>query len=84
MENYNIKIGNGIRMLRLVRNWTQEEMAYRLEMSLPGYGKIERGQTDISISRIIKIAMQFEMKPSEFLHFIEEPSEIYNKLGLPK
>ncbi|EDN72067.1 hypothetical protein BGS_1039 [Beggiatoa sp. SS] len=32
--------------------WSQEEIAHRLNMSVSGYGSIERGETDVNLSRL--------------------------------
>lgn len=45
-----------IRFLRESKNWSQDEMAEKLNMSLSGYSKIERGDTKISIPKLKKIA----------------------------
>lgn len=45
-----------IRFLRESKNWSQDEMAEKLNMSLSGYSKIELGDTKISIPKLKKIA----------------------------
>jgi transcriptional regulator with XRE-family HTH domain len=60
------KIGNRIRLLRNFKNYSQENMAELLGMSLAGYSKIERGETDISVSKIEAIAKIFEMDINQF------------------
>ena len=45
-----------IRFLRESKNWSQEEMAEKLNMSLSGYSKVERGDTKVSIPKLKKIA----------------------------
>lgn len=42
--------------MRLCKNWSQEEMAEKLGYSANGYAKIERGETDIKIEKLSKIA----------------------------
>jgi transcriptional regulator with XRE-family HTH domain len=49
-----------IRFLRESKNWSQEEMAEKLNMSLSGYTKVERGDTKISIPKLKKIAEVLE------------------------
>ncbi len=39
-----------MRDLRKSKHWTQEDMAEKLEMSTNGYGDIERGKTDVTLS----------------------------------
>ena len=60
---------DNIRFFRQAKNWTQEDMAYRLNMSSNGYGGIERGETDVNLSRLVQIADLFEIKLSELFGF---------------
>lgn len=53
---YFMKIHEKIKVMRLFKNWSQEEMAEKLGYSLSGYTKIEHGETDINISKLEKIA----------------------------
>ncbi|MDD2864105.1 MAG: helix-turn-helix transcriptional regulator [Methylococcales bacterium] len=48
-----------IRFIRQQKGWSQEQMANNLGMSINGYGSIERGDTDIGLSRLKKIASLF-------------------------
>jgi transcriptional regulator with XRE-family HTH domain len=50
------KLGNRIRLLRIEKNLTQENMADDLGISITAYSKIERGKTNISITRLGEIA----------------------------
>ncbi len=45
-----------IRKLRLEQELTQDYMALKLDMSTSSYSKLERGQTDPTLSRVEKIA----------------------------
>jgi transcriptional regulator with XRE-family HTH domain len=58
-----------IRLLRRLKGWSQEEIAHRLEMSVSGYGGIERGETDIPLSRLQLIAKVFEVSLPELFNF---------------
>lgn len=49
-------MGNRIRVLRVSRELSQENMAAELKLSIGAYSNIERGVTDISISRLYRIA----------------------------
>lgn len=51
-----MKVGDNIKKLRELRNYTQQYLADQLEISLSGYGKIERNETDVSLSRLQQIA----------------------------
>lgn len=50
-----------------MQGWSQEEIANKLDMSPNGYGNIERGDTDVSLSKLEKIAELFDMELPELL-----------------
>jgi len=45
-----------LKVMRLCKNLSQEEMAEKLGYSANGYAKIERGETDIKVDKLSKIA----------------------------
>ena len=49
-------IGDKIRMQRLIKNYSQEYMAFMLGISQPAYSKIERNETEIRLKRVYEIA----------------------------
>jgi len=51
-----MKVSEKIKYLRNFRNWTQEEMAEKLQMTPNGYAKIEQGKTDPDLSRLEQIS----------------------------
>jgi transcriptional regulator with XRE-family HTH domain len=52
-----------LKFFRQSKGWSQEEMAGKLAMSTNGYGSIERGETDVNLSRLYQIAKLFELDP---------------------
>jgi transcriptional regulator with XRE-family HTH domain len=42
-------LGKKIRLLRHQKGWSQEEVAKRLDISIPAFSKIETGITDINL-----------------------------------
>jgi transcriptional regulator with XRE-family HTH domain len=58
-EELQKKIGGEIKKLRLVNEWTQEQVAEQLYICRDAYGDIERGKTDICLSRLAQIATFF-------------------------
>lgn len=54
-----------IRFLRLNKGWSQETMAEKLAMSPNGYGSIERGETNVQLSRVLQIAKLFDINTAE-------------------
>ena len=61
-----------IRLVRQLKGWSQEEVASKLEMSQNGYGCIERGETDINLSRLEQIATLFGVKLADLLELTEQ------------
>lgn len=45
-----------LKVMRLCKNLSQEEMAEKLGYSANGYAKIERGETDIKVDKLSNIA----------------------------
>jgi len=66
-----MKVHEKIRFMRQSKNWSQEEIADKLGMSTNGYANIERGETDVSFSRLEQIAKTLEVELLELLSFGE-------------
>lgn len=49
-------ISKKIRLTRLMLSYKQEQMAEELGLSQSAYSRIERGQTDITVSQLRKIS----------------------------
>ena len=70
-----------IRKIRELKNLTREYVAEELKMSMSGYGKIERGEVDLTVSRLIQIAkvldvsIEFIFKFDVSVFFIDAKSE---------
>lgn len=58
--------------MREARNWSQEEMAAKLNMSTNGYAKIERGETKAYSPKLEQIAEIFAVDLMELLSFGEK------------
>lgn len=72
-----MSVGKKIKQLRELRNFTQAYMAEELGMSLGGYGKIERDETDITINRLNQIAQILDTNLSTILNF--DSNQIFNQ-----
>jgi transcriptional regulator with XRE-family HTH domain len=72
MQNDLLKeVGNRIRLLRNSKAFTQENMAELLNMTTAGYAKIERGESDINLTRIQQISEVFQIPASDILKMAE-------------
>ena len=60
-------IGDEIRIRRLTKGYSQEYMSYALDISQAAYSKLERNETEMSITRIYQIAEILEVSPFELL-----------------
>jgi putative transcriptional regulator len=56
---------NRLRVLRAERNWSQAELAERLEVSRQSVNAIETGKFDPSLPLAFKLARLFEMRIEE-------------------
>lgn len=70
-KDYEYKVISTIKNLRKQKGITQEQMAFEINISTSFLGMIERGERNLSLKIIYKIAGFFEMKPSEFLYLVE-------------
>ena len=60
-------IGEKIRFMRLLKGLSQEDMAEKLEISLNAFGRIERNETDLNLSRLTQITTVLETSLTELL-----------------
>lgn len=71
-----MNIGENIKKLRELKNITREKMTCELNMSLSNYSKIERGEIDLTVSRVQEIANVLEVEVSKILNF--DATQIFN------
>lgn len=54
-------VGQRLQLLRMEKNLTQEQMGEKLNLSTSAYCKIEYGETDLTLTRLNKIAEVMNM-----------------------
>lgn len=59
-----IKFGRMVRRLRLAKGWTQERLAEHAELHSTYVGGIERGERNVGLENIVKIARALGVSPS--------------------
>ena len=59
--------GNRVRELRTSRGWSQELFADNCEIHRSHMGEIERGEVDVALSTLAKIAKGLEMSAGAIL-----------------
>ncbi|MBD2699334.1 helix-turn-helix transcriptional regulator [Spirosoma sp. BT702] len=69
-------IGEKIRLQRLQRGLSQENMADLLNLSTTAYGDIERGKTDLTLSRLTQIAQALDVAPLSLLSDDAIPAQV--------
>jgi transcriptional regulator with XRE-family HTH domain len=74
MDNSLLKeqIGLKVKQLRTIKSWSREQMADKIGISVAAYGCIERGDTDISVTRLAQLAEIFEITLSDLLGLTEK------------
>jgi transcriptional regulator with XRE-family HTH domain len=68
-------LGDKIRYFRNLKDWSQEEMADKLNLSLPAYSKIERNVTDVGFKRLTQIAKTLGISIVDLVSVSAKPSE---------
>ncbi len=76
-----LKLGAKIRNIREAKKLSQEYVAAKLEMSPSGYGKIERDETELTITKAYQISEILEISINKVLDIQENSTQEikYNK-----
>ena len=69
-------VSENIKKFRELKSITREAMASDLGMSLSGYSKLERGEVDLTLSRVHKIAQILNVSFEQLMNF--DPTQIFN------
>ncbi|MEO6176274.1 MAG: helix-turn-helix transcriptional regulator [Flavobacterium circumlabens] len=75
------KINENIKSIRELKDYTQEYMAFRLNMTQAGYSKIETGTIPLSCDKLEEIVSIFEM---DLISIIQFESSLYLKSDFMK
>lgn len=59
------KLGHRIRQIREAKNWSQESLALRCGLDRTYVGGVERGERNISVLNLRRIARTLEVSPKE-------------------
>lgn len=65
-------MNNRLKVLRAERNWSQAELALRLDVSRQAVNAIETGKHDPSLSLAFRIARLFELSIEEIFNDDQE------------
>ncbi len=67
-----VQIGNRIKELRVKSDLSQEKLAYACDLDRTYIGSVERGERNISIINLNKIAIALKISLSDFLFLNNE------------
>ncbi len=81
-----MEVHETIKFIRQFRNWSQEQMAEKLGMTLNGYTKIEQGKVDPNLSRLkqisetlgVELAQLVGLNDKNVFNFIENFYNAFN------
>lgn len=79
MQDYRKKaetICENIRKIRELKGWTRDHLAAELNLSPSGYGKIERGEVELTLSKLYQISIILETEVDQILNL--NPDQILN------
>ena len=62
------RLGQRVRSLREKRKWSQEELAYQSGLARSFTGAIERGEKDLRLTTLVKLANTFKVPISRLFN----------------
>jgi len=70
IDDPRVVFGRHVRELRLSRHMSQEQLAERAELHRNYVGGVERGERNISLINIVKLARGLEVRPFRLVEVI--------------
>jgi len=77
-------LSTNLKHLRFEKEWTQQDVARQLNISIPAYSKYETGSTDINLSKIQKLAKIYNTTVVKLLSSDDEDSRSHEVSMLKK
>ncbi|MDD3786046.1 MAG: helix-turn-helix transcriptional regulator [Hydrogenophaga sp.] len=74
-ERAQITFGAALRALREERFLTQEKLAERADLHTNYVSSVERGERNLSLHNIVRLAYALEVTPSELMHCVDPRRE---------
>ena len=69
MQNIRIQLGQRVRDIRKEMGWSQEELGERADLHPTYIGGIERGERNVALENLNKVASAFKFSLAELLDF---------------
>ena len=70
-------IGQRLKKARKAKKMTQEELAEKLDVSIAFLSRIERGNSQVNLKRLVQICEILEVSPGEILNGVSSKSSQY-------
>ena len=64
------QLGNNIRKCRSAKGWSQEELAFQSELDRTYIGSVERGERNVSVLNLVKIAEALGVRVGELTRIV--------------
>lgn len=75
IDHYLLEVGQGLRAIRKRRGLSQEVLADKAGLDRAHLGRIERGQRNVSLLNLVRIANGLSVPPSLILRYVEAGGE---------
>jgi len=73
-----------LRLIRVSKSMSQENVAKALDITVGAYSKIERGVTKLSLNRLADLAKIFDIELNDFIRYLNGESDTLDrKLNIP-
>ncbi|HOY49871.1 MAG TPA: helix-turn-helix transcriptional regulator [Flavobacteriales bacterium] len=73
-----------LRLIRVSKSMSQENVAKALDITVGAYSKIERGVTKLSLNRLADLAKIFDIELNDFIRYLNgEQDSLDRKLNIP-
>ena len=66
-------IGHNIKILRTAKGWSQEKLAIRSRLSISYTAALERGEVNVSVDSLVKVAKSLEVETHVLLMKLPNP-----------
>lgn len=66
-----VRFGDNVRSLRVARDWTQEQLAEKASLDQTYISGIERGERNLTILSVVKLASALKASASELCEGID-------------
>lgn len=66
-KNIKVQVGSRVRRFREEKGWSQEELGFRSGLHRNYIGGVERGERNVGVENIAKLAKALGVKPRDLL-----------------